>query len=415
VPNTALHRVLGIRNRSLQLEDIRRVVDDRIQESETLDWKRKLPVKADVRDDDLTTEQEFAKDVAAMANSGGGTIVFGIEEDRRTSAAEKISGAGEWNDGVQRTLRSWVTSQLQPPIYDFLMDSVGDGSETVVILHVPASAQAPHFLSSRKNIHRVPKRAGTMTVFMTEREVEAAYRARFREQGDRQKALDDLWELATRWVLGKDITVAAVARPLHGRQPHLGRVTREEMHEILKLTTNRNRFLVENMDGSPFLDASAKRGLRLWRQELETMFGSAALIEVHDDGTLLLAWQSITANGLKVGEEIDEYAVHRAPAYFAQLIESASEVLGVVGDFEVKLGFATSHGEMLIRQVKDGEFIDRSHMTKIYDLEPVDAIFTASDDYEVLVEQVYDLALDLLNSGGITRVRQDILRSPTEG
>jgi predicted HTH transcriptional regulator len=53
-------------------------VDQRLAETDDLDWKRALSPAKDLQSTD------FPKDVAAMANSGGGTIVYGVEEDART-------------------------------------------------------------------------------------------------------------------------------------------------------------------------------------------------------------------------------------------------------------------------------------------------------------------------------------------
>jgi predicted HTH transcriptional regulator len=49
-------------------------------EYEDLDWKRALPP------DDERKKKDFAKDVAAMANTHGGLIVFGVQESNEQAA-----------------------------------------------------------------------------------------------------------------------------------------------------------------------------------------------------------------------------------------------------------------------------------------------------------------------------------------
>jgi len=53
------------------LEDLERIVQERIEESARLEFKRQLPEPG--QNDDL------AKDMAAIANTEGGVIIYGIE------------------------------------------------------------------------------------------------------------------------------------------------------------------------------------------------------------------------------------------------------------------------------------------------------------------------------------------------
>lgn len=43
-----------------------------------------------------------------MVNGGGGMIVFGIAENRESSAAERIVPVEEWSDAIERKLKSWA-------------------------------------------------------------------------------------------------------------------------------------------------------------------------------------------------------------------------------------------------------------------------------------------------------------------
>ena len=57
--------------------DILSLIKDKIQESITLEYKKSNALeKADRR------KTEVSKDVSAFANSAGGVIVYGIEEDK---------------------------------------------------------------------------------------------------------------------------------------------------------------------------------------------------------------------------------------------------------------------------------------------------------------------------------------------
>jgi hypothetical protein len=55
-------------------EMIDEAVAQGIAETDDLDWKTRLPPTRGLN------ESDFPKDIAAMANSGGGVIVYGITE-----------------------------------------------------------------------------------------------------------------------------------------------------------------------------------------------------------------------------------------------------------------------------------------------------------------------------------------------
>jgi predicted HTH transcriptional regulator len=58
-------------------EDLERLIKDEVKESLTLDYKRSDALAKEDRKRD-----ELCKDVTAFANSAGGQLVFGIEEDK---------------------------------------------------------------------------------------------------------------------------------------------------------------------------------------------------------------------------------------------------------------------------------------------------------------------------------------------
>ena len=58
---------------------------------------------------------EAAKDIAAMANSGGGWVVFGVAEDSETSAAMDISPI-QWNADMQQRILRVTYVRIGPPV-----------------------------------------------------------------------------------------------------------------------------------------------------------------------------------------------------------------------------------------------------------------------------------------------------------
>jgi predicted HTH transcriptional regulator len=73
----------------LQKDDLDALVTSRTSEDRGLDYKRDLNL---ARDDD---RKELARDILAFANSVGGDLVFGVEEER--DADGKTTGGSKRN------------------------------------------------------------------------------------------------------------------------------------------------------------------------------------------------------------------------------------------------------------------------------------------------------------------------------
>src|ERR1700760_3001581 len=88
---------------------LQQLVDEGIEESLTLDYKASPSLSRDGKNPD-----ELCKDVSALANSAGGQLVYGIEEDRTTSKPSKV------DDGVAdpKITKEWIeqilNSKVQP-------------------------------------------------------------------------------------------------------------------------------------------------------------------------------------------------------------------------------------------------------------------------------------------------------------
>src|SRR4051794_2707054 len=79
---TPLHAALGLRESGLTFEMVADACLQRVEEREDLDFKRTLPLLASAGESSRRdAEQEaLAKDIAAMANSRGGMIIYGVAE-----------------------------------------------------------------------------------------------------------------------------------------------------------------------------------------------------------------------------------------------------------------------------------------------------------------------------------------------
>ncbi|WP_197719821.1 AlbA family DNA-binding domain-containing protein [Pseudonocardia autotrophica] len=120
---TALHRILGIAPGPLTDDLLDSAVQNRVRETGELDFKSELPPAKGIRQTDLP------KDIAAMANSGGGLIVFGIRESQKI--AEERVDVGEFDETYERSLRSAAITAIPSPLR--CSGSMYSGSEDTAI------------------------------------------------------------------------------------------------------------------------------------------------------------------------------------------------------------------------------------------------------------------------------------------
>lgn len=94
-------------------------------ETNDLDWKSELPPAKGL------TQTDFPKDVAAMANSGGGLIIYGVRESQR-AATERID-VGEFDEAYERSFRSAAITAISPPVFGLNVQRLGDVGERAVV------------------------------------------------------------------------------------------------------------------------------------------------------------------------------------------------------------------------------------------------------------------------------------------
>lgn len=105
-------------------------------ESDRLDWKKQLPAEREFKTSDIV------KDIAAFANSGGGILVFGVEENRK--AASGRVDAGDLNESYERTIQAVSYSAISPAVPGVRSYKIAvAGGERLAAIVVPASDHGP--------------------------------------------------------------------------------------------------------------------------------------------------------------------------------------------------------------------------------------------------------------------------------
>lgn len=390
---------------------IQGAVEQQVTERGDLDWKEQLPNK------NPKASEEFAKDVAAMVNGGGGMIVFGIAENRDTSAAERIVPVETWSDSTERKLRSWAYSLIQPPVHGLEFTSLGDDDNNarIVILEIPASQETPHF-SMKDDALRAPRRYGAQTVPMSERDIEQAYRKRFEDRRNNARSLSDLLEQTMTGVnLGDRVWLVAAARPVNPRPTYAGRIERRDARDILSSLIATNPF-IKHRSGLEDADPNPRPGYRKWRSVRSHNGQTLCIVDVHDDGSVSLAYPAVDADRIKGFESATDVHVMDAqqlPGHIVHLARATADQLDFAGDFEISIIFNPPGNEpILIRTFEPivEVMLPRDQLTPIHKFQPITGVLAGSTPEDEALETVRELALDVMNQGGSATLGKKYLK-----
>ena len=273
-----LESLFGAPLDALTSEHVRGLVTATVQEAFDLDFKRTLYGRTD------SDKRALAGDVAALANTAGGIIVLGIEEDEHARAT--ATPGVELSDGEVARILTVVASLVAPmPAFDVLTvpEAVAAQGEPVmagrdtstvrgfVVIAVPRSSSAPHAVLINDAL-RYPKRNGATTRYLSEPEVATAYRDRIagaqrqavRVEEIERDAIARLDTASRSWVvvtlvpdLAGDMTLSRDVY-LRFQQQIMGQTPTVVSNgtSILRARVGRRRLLADGtMDNSPLANA----------------------------------------------------------------------------------------------------------------------------------------------------------------
>ncbi|MCP2099928.1 MULTISPECIES: helix-turn-helix domain-containing protein [Actinosynnema] len=296
-----IHAELGLSPTPLTYDMLVRAVDERMGEAEDLDWKRELPPEVEKK------QWEFAKDVAAMANTRGGLIVYGVREHE--GDGNHAAGLTDVPNGERdlQALRSHAHRYIRPLVDGLVIEAIDDPDGTgpgLIAVSVPSSPDAPHVIGE-KNRMGVPYRYGTDTNWMSESELERAYRDRFTRRADDRTALTALIDgLRPEIDLSKGVWVAVATRPVAPLPLLAAPPSREQATETMQaaLTVADGIFSWEQQGRPAVLQQlgfppveNPRNGLRRWVIRSDhyatdpAQLVDWALVELHHDGSIALA------------------------------------------------------------------------------------------------------------------------------
>ena len=343
---TPLHRALGQAPSPLTDYILDAAVAAGVMETDDLDWKSELPPIKNL------SQTDVPKDIAAMANSGGGMIVYGVEENQKAATGRKDTG--EFSEIHERAYRSVAVTAISPPVFGLGIHRLGADCRSVAVV-VPASVDGPHLIY-KNELFGAPIRNDADTAWMKERQIEAMYRARFDERRRSSDAIESLYsEAAERCDARTRAWFVAVAHP---RIPSLlARPDREEARTIFKRSekvslsySNRQGVHpLENMD-----TLNPRPGLRRWTA-VNTATGDHSIwreawADVHHDGsvtvTAAVGGHRMSSDGYFEGWQVEGRGIECSIADFTALIRAVAEQQHL-DEYDVRVGIEWTGQEPL--------------------------------------------------------------------
>ena len=135
--------ILGKRADQLNADDIKRLVQNQVQETKSLDYKRELKLGQDKE------RKEFLFDITSMFNTEGGCLIFGIEERKdnkgqNTGTPESITGILIDNyDKLSQQIEDIIKGNTEPSINNITLNHITVEGQSVLVIGISKGIGLP--------------------------------------------------------------------------------------------------------------------------------------------------------------------------------------------------------------------------------------------------------------------------------
>jgi hypothetical protein len=127
------------------IDDITALIANEAEESVHLDFK----AAGSLSKKDERKKMEIAKDVSAFANSDGGIIVYGIEEqNHKAYAISYIDGNTYTKEWLEQVIQDNIQRKIEG-LQIFPIRDKGDISKTIYVVKIPRSSNTPHMSADK--------------------------------------------------------------------------------------------------------------------------------------------------------------------------------------------------------------------------------------------------------------------------
>jgi len=408
---SSIHSALGATG-PLDFALVQQAIAERVAEDEHLDWKRELPSDGD----------EAAKDAAALANSRGGLLVYGVAEDRSTGRAAAASYVGLAESG-QRRIRSWFGTRINPVIAGVELVALGrreSDSEGFLVVSVPESPDMPHMIGKDNGLG-FPYRMGAQTFWMREWDLDRAYQERFARRASEERRLAELIDhvgdqvdvQSGCWLVGAarpSISLPGTAWP-PDRAAAVSTIQRAlELGVEIAPTSERRAEVIRALDNDAL---NPRVGLRRWvaatrsRQSPESRSDRVHL-ELHHDGSVVLAtrvdgWYGESVEGKHC---IPDFMVTGFAVDLAALVRAVADATSLSGQTLLRMDLLRNDSApfaLLAHDRTNGVSFGLRQPTWTRDVPrfiPVETVAPRSTEVEQLREVAQMIATDLVTQFG---------------
>lgn len=124
----------------IKWDDVEAFCEQRIAENAVLDYKEDFP-------------RELEKTLAAMANTLGGVVLIGIEEDSENKPLLPIKGI-QFEKGLSERVMNIIFTNVTRPFMPEIQPAVDlTGQRVIVVVRIPESHQTPHALGANTRVY----------------------------------------------------------------------------------------------------------------------------------------------------------------------------------------------------------------------------------------------------------------------
>jgi hypothetical protein len=124
----------------IEWNDVVDFCNQRIPEGATLDYKKDFP-------------NNLQKTIAAFANTMGGLILIGVDEDQEDKPIIPIEGI-TFERGISEKIMNIILSNITPPIIpEIQVCANSDNSKAIAIIRIPQSNITPHAINKNTEVY----------------------------------------------------------------------------------------------------------------------------------------------------------------------------------------------------------------------------------------------------------------------
>lgn len=132
----------------ITLDDLQRLVEERVSEHRRLDFKRDHYGRND------EAKVEFAADVSCMANREGGLLLIGVDEDAHGVATDVCGVEAPSSDRLISAVTESLRSNIDPAIFGVDLRWLPMTADRgVLMIRIPRSWDAPHRVTFKNHGH----------------------------------------------------------------------------------------------------------------------------------------------------------------------------------------------------------------------------------------------------------------------